>query len=360
MLTIRRLILLFFIWDTQNASCYSFMPNLSIQSLSISLPCSKKLWEATDATEWKELLTEHDNNFTLLDAVQTFVDTERPILSKPFDALGLSLALHGLVSMCNDMLHFDSRSIFLGEHIDQDDVNWSPWRLKMAHSLSSWKAMYDAYAMKTIWSLKIEPLHCEFQRDSTAIFALYHMAHIVINCEIRHLQTAAGAKAIFGHLVQPSDYEESCRWVRNWVTNSPGSARRAAWHAACMFREGMLHLLQWDVHGVFHYPWCLYIGTLTIWAFHHFGAQVETAPQPSCDHSGPEGEKDLAEHSRDTMNYLVAVMASVTPLHMDGVMGKYCTHGLTTEMAKYLRGVRWTAAYEAMKVLEGLSKMRED
>jgi hypothetical protein len=112
---------------------------------------------------------------------------------------------------------------------------------------------YDAFAMENIFDMNSEPMHCAFQRDSMTIFALYHTAHIVINCEICHLQTAAGAKAIFGHIVTPSDYEESCNWVRNWIRNSPESAGREAWHAAQMFREGMLNLVHWAVHGVFHY-----------------------------------------------------------------------------------------------------------
>jgi hypothetical protein len=65
--------------------------------------------------------------------------------------------------------------------------------------------------------------------------------------------------------------------------------------------------------------------------------------------------RELREGSRHRMNHLVAAMASVTPANMGRIMGKCCTHGLTIEMAKYLRCVRWTAAYEAMKILEGLS-----
>jgi len=77
--------------------------------------------------------------------------------------------------------------------------------------------------------------------------------------------------------------------------------------------------------------------------------------QPFCYHSGPENVRELRAGSRNKMNHLVATMPSVTPANMDRIMGKCCTHGLTIERAKYLRGVRWTAAYEAMKILEGVS-----
>ena len=82
--------------------------------------------------------------------------------------------------------------------------------------------------------------------------------------------------------------------------------------------------------------------------------------QELCDHSGEVKMKELQKGSRNRMNHLVATMASVTPATMNRIMGKCCTHGLTIEMAKYLRGVRWTAAYEAMKILEGLSGISGD
>jgi hypothetical protein len=124
----------------------------------------------------------------------------------------------------------------------------------------------------------------------------------------------------------------------------------------------MLNLMNWEVHGVFHYPWCLYIGTLTYWAYHHFGGKgaKSSLTQELCDHSSTIKMKELQGCSRHKMNHLVATMASVTPANMNRVMGRCCVHGLTIEMAKYLRGVRWTAAYEAMKILEGLSGISEE
>lgn len=331
---------------------------MSVHPIQIGIPCSQKLWDAKSESEWKELVVEHDETQKFKALVERFVASDEEMLSKPYDFLGFTLALHGLMSMCNDMLHFDNRSMYMGS-VEGEDLSLSPWHQQMAHALESWKAKYDAFAMGIIWEMQSEPLHCEFQRDSMSLFALYHIAHIVINCEVRHLQIAAGAKAIFGHIVTPSDYKESCDWVRQWIRESPASAGRAAWHAAQMFREGMLNLKAWDVHGAFHYPWCLYIGTLTCWTYHHFGRETMSLAAVCKHHRSTELE-ELQSTGRDRMNHLVSTMASVTPTTMDRVMGRCCTHGLTLEMAKYLRGVRWTAAYEAMKILEGLSGIRED
>ena len=89
-----------------------------------------------------------------------------------------------------------NRSLHANE-LQKEDIWWSPWQQQIAQSLESWKAKYDAFAMEIIFEMNSEPFHCEFQRDSMTIFALYHTAHIVINCEICHLQMATGAKAIF-------------------------------------------------------------------------------------------------------------------------------------------------------------------
>jgi hypothetical protein len=170
------------------------MPNMSIQSLQIGIPCSRKLWEASNGAEWRELLPKYDQDYTLLSLVKGFANSDNEMLSKPYRAYWLSfnLALHGLMSMANDILHFDNRSIYLGDL--KDDDSSSPWRENMSESLESWKARYDAFAMETIFKMQSEPLHCAFQRDSMAVFALYHTAHTVINCEIRHLQTAGEQK----------------------------------------------------------------------------------------------------------------------------------------------------------------------
>ena len=87
------------------------MPNMSIQSLHIGLPCSNKLWDAKNASEWKDLITRDPKTPALLTLVKKFVASEDEMLSKPYDRLSFQLALHGLMSMCNDMLHFDNRSI---------------------------------------------------------------------------------------------------------------------------------------------------------------------------------------------------------------------------------------------------------
>ena len=47
------------------------------------------------------------------------------MLQKSYDSLSFNLALHGLMSMANDMLHFGNRSIYAGDP-RKIDLSWSP------------------------------------------------------------------------------------------------------------------------------------------------------------------------------------------------------------------------------------------
>ncbi len=61
------------------------MPNMSIQSLQIGLPCSRKFWEATNGIEWKKLPSEHDDSSTLPEKVKKFINSDHEMLQKPYD-----------------------------------------------------------------------------------------------------------------------------------------------------------------------------------------------------------------------------------------------------------------------------------
>ncbi|KAL4778779.1 fungal-specific transcription factor domain-containing protein [Aspergillus varians] len=361
----KRLIFFVFMWDTQNVSLYSFMPSMSTHTIQVQLPCAQEIWTATTPTAWEQAMQTHPEDPPNFDStVKSLVeDGDRFHPHRPLDGLSLTLLLHGIMSMCNDMVHFDNRSIYLGdlESKGSGSVSWTPWRRRMTHALEVWKVQYDAYNMSVAQSTLFDDetcpsghehahAHSTYQKERTALLALYHTAHIVINCEIRHLQNAAGMKAIFGHIVTPADCEESSTWVRSWVRGHCEAADHAAWHAAQMFREGLLHLKSWDANDVLHYPWCLVTGTLTCWAFHHFGGERQTV---ACSHG--QITRMAQGEWRMLMNHCVSLMASMPPTAIRRALGKCCVHGLAVEISRYLKRVRWTAAFEAMKLLEALS-----
>lgn len=336
-------------WDTQNVSFYSFMPSMSTQSIQVQLPCSQDLWEGNNEEEWKAILQGQRQPLAFNAAVKLFVEDENALLIHSFDGVSLLFILHGLMSMFNDLIHFDNRSIYLGD-AQNGEADLTLWRNRMMQALETWKMKYDAYAMEAIQTVEDAFARSDTQKENVAFLALYHTAHIIFNADIRHLQIAAGSKAIFGHVVTSADRAESTKLVEQWVRSTPGAAAHATWHAAQMFREGLLNLSKWDINGVFHYPWSLFIGTLACWSLHHFSS---TPGRSVCMHTS--GNIDAAARSRGLMNAAVSQLASCTGSEVWDVMQRSCPHGLALEISKYLKTIRWTAAFEAMKILEELS-----
>ncbi|KAF5250681.1 hypothetical protein FANTH_4124 [Fusarium anthophilum] len=347
----KRLILFIFMWDTQNVSYYSFMPSMSTQSIQVNLPCSKGLWEAKDEDAWKAIISSEGDPPMINSIVKDFIEDGGNIWCEKLDSLSLSFILHGLMSMCNDMVHFHNQSIYLGNAAQGDNDS----RRRMTAALELWKTKYDACAMGTRQTIDQDSSLHEFRQENVAFLALYHTAHIVVDADIRHLQIAAGAEAIFGHVVTSAEREESTKAVMEWVRQSPDSAGHAAWHAAQMIREGLLNLRNWKANGMFHYPWCLYIGVLTTWAIVHF-SQGQNDDRRGCHHS-VGGDDILQTQSKALMHQTISNMASCTPATIGRDLHRCCPHGLAIEVAKYLKTVRWTAAFEAMKVLEGIVDM---
>lgn len=239
--------------------------------------------------------------------------------------------------------------------------------------------------MNMTLSLNDQPARkAEFTRFSTATVAIYRAAHITLNVEILDLQIYAGARHIIGRPVTRADYDRSRRIVKDWAKPSPGGstpAAKAAWHAAHLLRDGIMNLDNWDVNNAFHYPWCLYLSTLTCWAF-HFANVVDKSPSSGAPANGGGGiglntggggadrnmhlaskespannsvdDHGIVWHAKAEMNALVSSMTSVVPENLWRGLGKYSTSGLTTVMAKHLSNIRWAVVHEGMKVLRGL------
>lgn len=215
----------------------------------------------------------------------------------------------------------------------------------------------------------------EFTRFSTATIAIYHAAHITLNVEILDLQIYAGARHIIGRSVTRADYDRSSRIIKEWAQPKSIStpATKAAWHAAHLLRDGIMNLENWDVNNAFHYPWCLYLSTLTCWAFHFAnGREKSPSTSPNCgnrnaigigigalvtsrdSHPHSDADDGIVWHAKAEMNALVSSMTSAVPENLWRVLGKYSTSGLTAVVAKHLSNIRWAVVHEAMKVLRGL------
>lgn len=192
-----------------------------------------------------------------------------------------------------------------------------------------------------------------------AYLALHHAAQIAINVDILDLQIYAGAGHILGRPVLDADRSRSRRRIEKWIAPPAIGAAYAASHAAFLIRDGITKLHSWDAGDVFHYPWCLYLATLTCWGF-------QTAIKNSIGHNfdgsmaGMQGssEDDADLDSRAEMNALVGAMTRSKPDELWKVAGKYRAEDLPRVIAKQLGSVRWAVVQEGMLVLRGLIERR--
>lgn len=227
---------------------------------------------------------------------------------------------------------------------------------RLAESYDAWKADFDTHCMSMTLSLKDNvSLKRDFTRFSTATNAIYHAAHIILNVEIIDLQIYAGATHIIGRPVTRGDYDRSRRIIKQWAhPEESQAAAKAAWHAAHLLKDGIMNLDSWDVNDVFHYPWCLYLATLTCWVFHFAGS--DKADRESTTRNLNAGQHaDVGSNAQAEMSALVSGMTSVVPSGLWKTAGKFSTGGLTAMIAKHLSTIRWAVVHEGFKILKGLA-----
>lgn len=129
-------------------------------------------------------------------------------------------------------------------------------------------------------------------------------------------------------------------------------AAQAVSHAAHLLRDGIRKLNNWDAGNVFHYPWCLYLATLTCWTFQVAGKSSEGGRE--VEGGNDVNDEDADWDSKAEMNALVSAITRSRLDDMWKVAGKYRAGDLPMIMAKHLSTVRWAVVQEGMVVLRGL------
>ncbi|KAF9633499.1 hypothetical protein BFW01_g4393 [Lasiodiplodia theobromae] len=356
---------------------------MSAFELRSNLPCNQQLWEADSAELWQRLRKKQKSPPLFLSLVKAYLTPGAPPIPRNLNALSRLLLLHGLMSISWDMKRRDQTSLGLvGKHPIGD------WKTRMSTSYNTWKADFDAYCTNyldlfcTLPDNATNPLRQEFVTWSTANAAVYHAAHVLLNAEFLDLQIYAGARHILGRPVGRADYVRSQRVVKRWAS-APDElerlrAARAARHAALLIREGVERLNAFDAGGLFHYPWCLYLATLTCWAWWHARPQpppataaatgaldalvgcMTSVPSSSSSSaaaaSSPASPSAAASRRREddsAERHLEAVAKALRP-----AVVRRRTSGLTAVVARHLSKVRWAVVHDGMMVLKGLVPWR--
>ncbi|OCK82677.1 hypothetical protein K432DRAFT_415193 [Lepidopterella palustris CBS 459.81] len=363
----KRLAFLCFMWDTQHAVLFCQSLCMSAFELRSTLPCDQSVWEADSAEYWQQLRKQQKPPPLFLSCLKTYLTPGGPPSPKNINALSRVLLLHGLMSVSWDMKRRDQTSLGLMG----TSTPIGNWKTRMTSSYDAWKTDFDSYCLHyTSHLLPTHPsLRKEFACFTTANNAIYHAAHVILNAEFLDLQIYAGARHILGRPVTRPDYVRSQRIVKRWATEDALSAATAAWHAACVIRDGVMNLEGFDAMGLFHFPWCLYLCTLTCWAFHHARPSEASASDAGVGLGAGEqqghgataagdDEDEIIWDAKAEMNALISGMTSQTPEGLAKARGRRRTSGLTAVVAKCLSKVRWAVVHDGMMVLRGLVPWR--
>ncbi|KAL3477102.1 major facilitator superfamily domain-containing protein [Aspergillus californicus] len=256
----KRLAFQCFMWDTEHSVLFSQSLCMAAFEIRSSLPCSSAAWEAASAEEWSRHAREPEHTF--LPVLKGYITPTA--VTRPRDLNGFSrlVVLHGLMSISADLKRRDQTT--LRAETPERVGAWTP---RMGRAYDLWKADFDAdcLSMKLGAPVLVEEAK-RFTGLKSAAMALYRAASVALHVEILDLQIAAGASTILSRVVTQSDRDRSRNTLSRWLA-SP-SATAATRHAAFLLQDAVLSLHDWDATDAFHFPWCLYLATLTIWVFH--------------------------------------------------------------------------------------------
>lgn len=379
----KRLALLCFMWDTQHAVLFCQSLCMSAFELRLPLPCTQALWEASSSAEWARLSLSTPPEPMYLLALKAYIarDSRRPV-SPHLNGLSYVIVFHGLLSIFWDMRRRDQTSLGV---ISSPHSPGGRWQTRLSAAYRAWRVDFDAFCLRQA-DLTLDavgrgaaPDYAGAELDvwRAAYAAVYHAAHILLRCEFIDTQIFAGARHILGRAVQKSDFVRSEKVVKRWAAAAGRSGQRrrrdsvddspdggddsdnddaddaatAAWHAALLLQTASQTLVDFDSMGLFHVPWCWYLATLTIWAFHHAGAKVAGG-------GSPEDDSELVWDAQAEMRAVVDAMVQAGADGLPGMQGLKRTGGLVWVMAEVLKKVRWGIVHAGVTVLKGLVPWR--
>ncbi|KAK1572705.1 fungal-specific transcription factor domain-containing protein [Colletotrichum navitas] len=398
----KRLALLCFMWDTQHAVLFCQSLCMSAFELRLELPCSQTIWEARDAASWASAWRSSlsDQRLFYLPTLKSYLTPSAP---RPSGLAGFSrvLVLHGLMSISWDMGRRDQTALGVVSH----DSSGTGWRRLLSTAYDAWKSDFDAYCAgfsappETASQARAQGSHgkdrddevrrVEFESFASAYKALYHSAQALLNMDFLDVQIYAGARHILGRPVQQRDYHRSAQVVKRWATcsdthprhhlssarqnhrdvddngsQSKQSASGAAWHAARMLRETRGIHKNTEAMNLFHVPWCLYLATLTCWAYHHArpSRSHRGSSRRSFDEFDDDAELEEDEMIWDPQGEMEALITSMSERADRSEITlrreRKRTNGLVWIMADILTTVRWGIVHAGVVVLRGLVPQR--
>lgn len=375
-----------------------------------------------------------------LPTLRAYLTPNGPPAPSELNLHGRVLVLHGLMSIFWDMQRRDQTSLGASVGSVPGGSNWRQmisaayghWKKDFDSYCSAQLALIpQQHQQQQYQSSQTGPqtdLAHEISAFASSANAVYHAAQCLLRMEFLDIQIYAGARSILGRPVQQRDYLRSAQVVKSWASasalavdpdstdndgasmtdrsqtpssNAPvganansnttammstpsrnavssgSDATGAVWHAARMLRDVVPGAESDAISSLFHVPWCLYLATLTCWAFYHASPKggLNGLNDSEFDSGGfdmdhdmqHDGEIDTDEMVWDSRAEMQTLIAGLTaspdaPLRLGQRHRRTLTqrriNGLVWVMADTLAKVRWGIVHAGVIVLRGLVPAR--
>jgi hypothetical protein len=284
-----RVAFLAFIMDSQHAMIFGHSLILHAQEMNIVLPCKEDVWSSGSANEWQRAMIRNNSSDSENDQVK-FIDIVKMFMNEPssvreqieLDPFGSFILLHGLISVKWHLQHKANGSgiprlilLILGIGTNNQSRANSPqprsgkepnWKINVERGLNAWRSSIQGSFTA----------HSSTSKFNKASLVLYRIANITLNTNILDLQVLAGLSRLMGKPVK----SPHCLWslVRLSVSWAPSDgALKAVQHSLKLLQENLFIANDYQIRysnqskdnlqGILHGKWCLYLATLTLWAW---------------------------------------------------------------------------------------------
>ncbi|KAF8252751.1 hypothetical protein K440DRAFT_631703 [Wilcoxina mikolae CBS 423.85] len=317
----KRVALLFFYWDTQQATLFGREMCQTVFDVRLQLPCEEFLWNASTPVEWFGKLDGVQEGLGLLEALKIFLDCRRepPALSP----LSLVLVLHGLIAVGLDL---QRRSPSIGHTSDDPAAKQS----RISRAFEIWRGQLESLVPQVL-------LQSWYQK----VLLMYHMAHIALHTNRQNLLVGAGDRRFYRR--NSNDFYRAKQELQQWA--SIPSAQLAAWHAVQILLRylGSSQMYHQDLYV----SWSTYVATLICYTY----GNMSTSPSEVV-----EQEDAVVWDLEQDMRAYLQMMNTDTWESLSHVRRyqRKRTDGLLAVVRNTMKLARWGLVQEGLEVLKRL------
>lgn len=316
---------------------FNHAPALSVADIALRLPCDEEVWDAASAVAWNSALSQCPDPPHFYPTLKRILMHER--LPSQLSPWNMMIVLHGLISVSFVLSRQRGSGFVLSQLVGRGEQE-NEWCRLMMDSYTAW---LECYNRTFLLSGLLAPTHAYVR----GCLAIYELAHICLHVDSEALITYAMlAKADNSERVS-RDYQRSAATLKAWVASTHGQhAVRHALELVTFFYDVKpgLRPRAYDAgtDTALHRPWCLYLATLTLWAYGY-------VHDHACTHVV---DAENADPATELVYYLTRMRAGLDEKNEASLVGVWsCTRALLTVVCTSLQSSEWGLLREAVWVL---------